>query len=239
MPHPLRIAHCSDLHLDGDGYSPDNQSPSALFEKTLQQIKKSDPHLLLIAGDLFDSNRADDSIVLWAMRVLESLPFKVFVIPGNHDCMQPNGVFERHDFNAIENVVMLANPNGEIVWAEDHGVAIWGKAMVSHTPEYRPLSNCPARPEGCDWYLGMGHGLFVGNEKDSERSSPITLQEVEESPCDYVALGHHHAAMEIVTDMKTAAYSGSPTDNIGKGHTFALVKLTKGLAPVLNILTLE
>ncbi len=239
MSESLRIVHCSDIHLDNDACAPTTLSSNLVFKETLEVMGKCDPHLLLIAGDLFDSNRAHENVVLRAMDALADLPFDVFIIPGNHDCMQPNGVFQRHDFNAIENVVVLTNPDGEIVWARKHGVAIWGKGMVSHIPEYRPLGDWPPRPYGCDWYLGMGHGLFVGNEKDSERSSPITLKELEECPFDYVALGHHHAAMEIVLNSKTAAFSGSPTDNVGKGPTFALCNLVKGVTPVVDILTVE
>ncbi len=70
---------------------------------------------------------------------------------------------------------------------------------------------------------------------NSERASPIRLSEIEVADFDYVALGHHHAAMEIVTRTATAAYSGSPTDDVGRGPTFATVDLVDGLRPALTI----
>ena len=82
MSENFRVAHCSDIHLDGDVYSTDKQSQSILFEKMLGEIKKRHPHLLLIAGDLFDSNRASKNIALWAMAVISALPFDVFIIPA-------------------------------------------------------------------------------------------------------------------------------------------------------------
>ena len=239
MSENFRVAHCSDIHLDGDVYSTDKQSQSILFEKMLGEIKKRHPHLLLIAGDLFDSNRASKNIALWAMAVISALPFDVFIIPGNHDCLQPNGVFERHDFNALRNVQMFKDPEGEVRWLKKHNVAVWGKGMEAHTPEYLPLSNCPSRPAKCDWYLGMGHGLYTGNDAETGRSSPISQQDIEDSPLDYIALGHHHAAMKVITETTVAAYSGSPTDDIGEGFTFALANLKKGMMPALEILTLE
>ncbi|HAA93252.1 MAG TPA: hypothetical protein DCS82_06190 [Rhodospirillaceae bacterium] len=239
MPDRLRLVHCSDIHLGGDEYSADAENPRDLFARALHKMRAHDPDLMLIAGDLFDSNRTEDETVLWSMEALADLPFPIFMIPGNHDCMQPNGVFGRYNFNAIENMQMLSAPGGETVWDEGLGVAVWGKGMEEHSPSYRPLGDCPLRPEGCRWYLGMGHGIFVADGDVTDRSSPIAMQEIAESPCDYLALGHHHAAMELVTDTTLAAFSGSPTDDIGRGATYALVELTDNDAPSLEILTID
>lgn len=235
MTERLRLVHCSDIHLDGDGYATDGPNPRDLFALALERMLVHDPQLMLIAGDLFDSNRAEEETVLWSMDVLSALPFPVFMIPGNHDCMQADGIFGRYDFNAIENLQILSDPEGETAWAEELGVAVWGKGMEAHTPEYRPLGDCPERPDGCRWYLGMGHGFFVADGEDSDRSSPIAMHEIAASPCDYLALGHHHAAMELVTETTLAAYSGSPTDDIGRGATYAVVELHADKDPVLKI----
>ena len=196
------------------------------------------PDLMLLAGDLFDSNRASPETIAWAMDVLARQPFPIVMIPGNHDCMEPGAIYARHDFDAIPNVRMLADPRGRIVRLPELGVVAWGKGMVEHAPHYRPLEGCPARPTGCRWYLGLAHGLFVPRGGQTDRSSPIHMREIETSPCDYLALGHHHAAMELVTERSIAAYSGSPTDKIGRGATYAMVDLSVNDAPVLTIHTL-
>ena len=72
---------------------------------------------------------------------------------------------------------------------------------------------------------------------DTDRSSPIHMRDIEASACDYLALGHHHAAMELVTDKATAAYSGSPTDMIGRGATYVMVDLAKHAAPLVAVHT--
>jgi hypothetical protein len=41
--------------------------------------------------------------------------------------------------------------------------------------------------------------------------------------------------MELVTPAATAAYSGSPTDDVGRGATYAIVDLAAGRAPALAI----
>jgi DNA repair exonuclease SbcCD nuclease subunit len=65
------------------------------------------------------------------------------------------------------------------------------------------------------------------------------MREIEESPCDYLALGHHHAAMELVNDRAIAAYSGSPTDDVGRGATYVVVDLVAGGAPALTVHTIS
>ena len=41
--------------------------------------------------------------------------------------------------------------------------------------------------------------------------------------------------MELVTDRTIAAYSGSPTDDIGRGATYAVAELFTDKEPVLEI----
>ncbi len=240
MTDRLRLVHCSDIHLDADAsHLSDGAKHRDKFESALNQMCAHAPDLMLIAGDLFDSNRADDETVCWSMDILAAQPVPIFMIPGNHDCMLPGGIFGRHDFGSIDNLHMLSAPEGETAWDDALGVAVWGKGMEEHTPDYRPLGNCPDRPDGCRWYLGMGHGHFVPEGEITDRSSPIAMSDIEASPCDYVALGHHHAAMELVTDTTIAAYSGSPTDDIGRGATFAVAELFADKESVLEIKTVS
>ena len=89
----LRITHCSDIHLDGDNY--DDAHYRDGFVKVLRVATANGSDLVLLPGDLFDTNRASDDIVQWAMGTLEALPLPVVMIPGNHDCLQPDGVYAR------------------------------------------------------------------------------------------------------------------------------------------------
>ena len=236
MTGGLRIAHCSDVHLGG-GYLGDarDERLRAAFAAALDDMCAHNPDLLLLAGDLFESNSVDAGTIQWAMETLSRTPVPVVMIPGNHDCMEPDAIFRRHDFNRIPNVRLLASEAGEVVRLPDLGVAVWGKGMVEHCPENRPLAGCPDRPDGCRWYLGMAHGLFVPHGGDTHRSSPIHMREIEGSACDYLALGHHHAALELVGERWTAAYSGSPTDTVGRGPTYVIVDLATDATPALDV----
>jgi hypothetical protein len=149
--------------------------------------------------------------------------------------MDAGAIYRRYDFNSIPNVSMLAAEDGAIVRHEPLGLAVWGKGMVDHSTAYRPLGGCPARPDGCRWFLGLGHGIFVPEGESSHRSSPIHMREIQSSPCDYLALGHHHAAMELVTPTVAAAYSGSPTDSIGRGATYVVADLAPGRPAAVSV----
>jgi DNA repair exonuclease SbcCD nuclease subunit len=231
MKDTLRIAHCADIHLDGTGHGLGSAGPEfyrAAFARALAEMRAHAPDLMLLAGDLFDSNSASPGTIEWAMRTLGDLPFPVIMIPGNHDCMDERAIYKRYDFNRIPNVHFIGAAEGEIAHLQSLGVAAWGKGMVEHSRAYAPLSGCPERPAGARFYLGLGHGLFVPHGGDTDRSSPIHMREIEASPCDYLALGHHHAAMELMTEAACAAYSGSPTDNIGRGATYVIADLAVG-----------
>lgn len=244
MPDTLRIAHCSDIHLDGDGYrhSVGGAARAALrgaFAGALEAMRAHAPDLLLLAGDLFDANDATGETIEWAMETLSRQPFPIVMIPGNHDCLAEGAIYRRYDFNRIANVTMLTAPEGEVARLDALDIAVWGKGMVEHSMAFRPLLGCPERPEGCRWYLGLGHGIFVPHGEGTHRSSPIHMHEIEESPCDYLALGHHHAALELVTDRTAAAYSGSPTDEIGRGQTYVIVDLDAGGPAALAVHTVN
>ena len=58
MTDSLRIAHCSDIHLDGDHYHHDQYVEASdyyreSFEKVLAEMRGHNPDIMLLAGDLF------------------------------------------------------------------------------------------------------------------------------------------------------------------------------------------
>jgi DNA repair exonuclease SbcCD nuclease subunit len=57
---PLRVLHTTDLHLDGDGDGADAHrgGERLVFRRIVDRVLADRVDLLLIAGDLFDHNRA-------------------------------------------------------------------------------------------------------------------------------------------------------------------------------------
>ena len=220
----LRLAHCSDIHLGSDSH--DISIYRQRFAQILSNIRQKRPHLLLLAGDLFDANNVSDETVFWAMDRLAAQPYPIAIIPGNHDCLESNGIYRRYDFNRIHNVEMFSAPQGEVRFIDSLDLAIWGKAMVEHCPAFRPLADSPLRPRTHRWYVGMGHGFYVPLGQTTDRSSPIPHQDIMQAPFDYLALGHHHAALTLETENGMAAFCGSPTDTLGAGPTYIIAELS-------------
>lgn len=220
MKQPLRIAHASDIHLDTDYYGGADNLASrdyyrGVFAGLLTEIAGHKPDLMLLPGDLFDSNRPSEDTVHWCMERLGEAPFPIALIPGNHDCLEQGGVLLRHDFSRVPNVEMLLSSEGELREFPQLNAAVWGKGMVEHSTEYRPLHGLPAAQRE-RWNLAMGHGIYVGRDAFSYRSSPIEARQIARSGYDYIALGHHHALLDVSAKsadsaLGTAAYyCGAP-----------------------------
>jgi len=244
MTDRLRIAHCADIHLDASGYGQALGAQGSEFHRQafahgIEAMLAHDPHLFLLAGDLFDSNRATPGTIDWAMATLAAIPIPVLMIPGNHDCLETGSIYHRYDFNSLPNVQMILAHAGETVTVPKLDVACWGRGMVEHHRLYAPLGGLPPRPAGVRWYLAMGHGLYVPEGSDTDRSSPIHQREIDASPCDYIALGHHHAAMEIGEEHTLAAFSGSPTDKVGRGPTYIICDLSEDAPPAVVVHKVE
>ncbi len=233
MRRTLKIAHGSDVHLDTDFYEGgENISQRdyhrGVFGTLLERIRAQQPDLMLLSGDLFDSNRASSGTILWAMERLATLPFPVIMIPGNHDAMEPGAIFFRHDFGRISNVRMLVSADGETCEVPELEAVAWGKGMVEHAPEFSPLGGLPA-PSSERWNLALAHGIYVGKDGFTYRSSPVEARQIEASGYDYVALGHHHALLNVSVKGTSAYYSGSPVpiSKSGRG-TFLAITLEDG-----------
>ncbi len=225
-----RIVHCSDIHLDNDYYGGERNLDRrdyyrGVFARLLNQVQGELPDLMLLAGDLFDSNRASADTIQWAMQALETLPFPVVMIPGNHDCLAENAIYRRFDFNALPNVDLITAAHGDVVHLEALSVTVWGRGMVDHSPDNRPLEGIPDTDPNGSWQLGMGHGIYVEAGQTTLHSSPIHAEQIDATPFDYLALGHHHGAMDVSTEVSLACYSGAPTPVVDDRGTYVVIAL--------------
>jgi DNA repair exonuclease SbcCD nuclease subunit len=244
MRPPLKIAHASDVHLDTDYYGGEENLAGrdynrAVFGALLRRIEAEQPRLMLLPGDLFDSNRASDETIVWAMEQLGRLPFPVLMIPGNHDCLEEGAIYHRHDFGRIPNVEMLLGSAGELRELPALQAAVWGKGMVEHSTEFRPLDGlAAAQPER--WNLAMGHGIYVGRDGFSFRSSPVEARQIARSSYDYIALGHHHALLDVSANGTAAFYSGAPVPiSPDRAGTYLIIELHDGQPAQVHVRHLD
>ena len=231
MLKPLKLVHTSDVHLDSrdgaeakvEGY---RSRAEHAFAGVVDTALDEAADLLLIAGDLFDNNRVDDSNIEFVYRQLGRLGCQVVLLPGNHDVHDDRSVWNRFDFDdAGDNVHGLMSHAGDSVAFDALGACVWGRAMAEHAPENYPLAGVPPRHDG-RWNIGMAHGQ-VCEERIGQGSSPITCDEIRDSGFDYLALGHIHVWADHSEGATVAFYCGSPVAHYAgsSGGKVAVVSL--------------
>lgn len=201
---PVRLLHTSDLHVGTDIYP---EEAFRGFEAVLSQAKLIEADAILIAGDLFDHGRVSVETVDRVMNGLDSAGVPVVVLPGNHDTILTSDNWDRA---TPDNVTILKEPEGDLVYLDDIGVAVWGRPVYDHAPSFHPLQGLPTRPwDG--WFVPIAHGLFMDDYYDPLRSSPIAPKEISRADCDYVSLGHVHVFRDVSQNGVPAFYSGAPS----------------------------
>ncbi len=229
----IKILHTADVHLGLDGYGSDPQTLQYLeilqraFSAVIDTAIQENVDLLVIAGDLFDSNRPGAAVVDFAIQELRRAQRPIVMIPGNHDCLNRESIYHKVDFPAAcTNLHLITHPDGELHRLPEHNLVLWGRGMVEHEPSYRPLAGLP-RPQVDAWHVALAHGFFMEDGTLPHRSSPIYARDIREAGWDYVALGHCHAFREISQGAVTAFYSGAPS-------FFPAVSGADGYAPLVR-----
>lgn len=226
MKQAVKLLHTSDVHLDDRmGEGEQMGTGQVGFTAVIDAAIEHEVDMFLLAGDLFDHNRVKQPCLDFATEQLSRLTCPVVMITGNHDCMADYSLYHRYDpRDAGSHITFLQEEAGSIARFEEFGLSIWGRGIVEHHPEHKPLELVPDH-EHDGWFLGMTHGYYV-NRGAQMYSSLITPEEIEQSNFDYLALGHVHVFATMQHGRTLAAYPGSP--NLGQGAkemTAALVSL--------------
>jgi DNA repair exonuclease SbcCD nuclease subunit len=242
----VRLLHTSDLHIGGEMTAEPHRCGwmpcvcPALDVAIMAQQAEVD--VILACGDLFDHSRLDDAVVRHVFGILASPGVPCVVLPGNHDPMDDQSLYWRPWLIAGEPAIrVIRAAGGEAVAPLGADLTVWGRPVVVHSPDYRPLVEVPARPVGTNWYVVLAHGhyLAVPDAADGirpRRSSPILRSELDRIDADYVALGHWHQAARITVDPPTW-YSGWP-HNAGPPGGALVVDLIPGQVAAVTELRL-
>ncbi len=220
---PLRILHTSDVHLETDTFGAGPRGEElrdrvrAAFARVIDLANERGADLLLIVGDLFDSARVSEAGLAFALGTIGRARMPVIMIPGNHDAHDERSIYAALAPGALPpNLHLILKPEGRALEFPDLTVRLWGRALVEHTPEYRPLHGLPD-PHPDFWNIALAHGFFM-EDGDSYRSSPITAEEIAASGYDYVALGHVHVWSDVSQGATRAFYCGTPAPLYSGDH---------------------
>ena len=230
----LRIIHTSDTHL-GDDWDPD--SAQRALRAVVDGVHSLRGDALLIAGDVFDNARISDAVLDFFVSEIGRAAVPTVILPGNHDLYDSASLYLRSPFaTAPDNLHIISGARGQTLSFPDLALEVWGRAMDSHTPAFRPLAGIPKDRNG-HWRVAMAHGHFHYPDDTEERSSPIRPHEIAGAPCDYIALGHWERFEDVSQNGVTAFYSGSPMGAAGARGKIAVnvVELDVASANRVNV----
>ena len=95
----IRILHAADLHLDSPFAAMPPQKAAArradqreLLLRLTAACNERNCDLLLLAGDLFDSDQVYRETAELLVKALGACRAKVFIAPGNHDFFSPSSI---------------------------------------------------------------------------------------------------------------------------------------------------
>lgn len=215
---PLRIVHTSDVHLGAystrtdEKWSERRQLMEDAFANVISLANEVEADALLIAGDFFDNDRIDEQVARFAAGQIDRFRGKTYLLPGNHDPMDPGRVYWRYDLESMApRLRIFREHTGELFLDEDLDLVLWGRGYLESDWHFRPLDGLPGRLDG-RWHIAMGHGHFVRLDGDHGRSLLIPEGQVAAAAgeWDYLALGHWEPHADVSSGGMTAVYSGAP-----------------------------
>ncbi len=227
----VKILHCADIHIGAaesflGARSVSRQAEAVItFEKIINTAKENRVDILLIAGDLFNSNNIKSSVVDEIFNRFASIPdIKIVFAAGNHDPLNADSPFKSRK---LDNLFVLDTKDCFVEFSELN-TRVYGKSFkeiyVKGEAEFS------LKPDNGFINIMCLHGELradLGSDYNS-----ITNGFISNSGMDYIALGHVHKRTEPQKLGNTYyAYCGCPEgqgfDELGEKGVY-LGEVSKG-----------
>lgn len=234
----VRFVHTADLQLGMRRRFLDADAQARFSDARVQAIRtigslaaEQDAAFVVVAGDVFESNHVDRRTVWRALDAFAAVPVPVYLLPGNHDPLQPGSLYRSAAFRERQ-------PTNVRVLTDDTPVEVSPGVEVVGAPwrTKRPLSDLAA-----DAVAGLGtggaalrvlvaHGATDDLHPDRVADpAAIRVGALEEALADgrvaAVCLGDRHSVTEVGRTGRIW-YSGAPepTDVVEErpGHALLL-----------------
>ncbi|MDP8905632.1 MAG: DNA repair exonuclease [Chloroflexota bacterium] len=234
-----RLMHMADVHLGarhhdlGPAATALRERQFAAFGRAIDVALAEKVDLVLICGDLFDSNsqpRRSIERAAGELRRLVERHVRVVVIPGTHDCYDASSIYRVFDLPALAGAsrgspyfVVLTDERPSVAFP-DIDTCVHGWVFPTKRAPRSPLAGFSAieAGEGMRFQVGMVHGALYTAGQVEQDDVIFTQEEIAESDLDYLALGHWHSARRGRVGRTTWAYSGAPEplalDQEGAGY---------------------
>ncbi|MBA2381731.1 MAG: DNA repair exonuclease [Chloroflexi bacterium] len=222
----LRLLHTADVHLGarhadlGEQAAALRERQFAAFKATIDLALAEKVDIVLIAGDLFDSNtqpRRSVERVAAELKRLVDARIRTVIIPGTHDVFDRSSIYRVHDLAALagsepaDDAVTVLTPEVPSVHLITCDVVVHATVFATKRAPHSPLRDLHVvAGDGAAWHVGMIHGSLAIPDRTDRDEVVFTREEIQASGLDYLALGHWHSAQQGKAGTTTYAYSGAP-----------------------------
>jgi exonuclease SbcD len=221
----LRLLHTADVHLGarhadlGDRAATQRERQFAAFVATIDLAIAEKADLVLIAGDLFDSNvqprRSVERAAAQIQRLVEGR-IRTVIAPGTHDVFDRASIYRAYDMAALagavgSDLVTVLDPDHPDVHLRPLDIVVHGRCFATKRAPRSPLADLDvSKDERATWHVGLLHAALAIEGKTDGDDVVITSDEIAASHLDYLALGHWHSMTKGRAGRTTYAYSGAP-----------------------------
>ncbi|MFH1508772.1 MAG: DNA repair exonuclease [bacterium] len=214
----MKIIHTADIHLGrkftklGEKAGEQRQLLRDAFTKVVDLACADDVDLLLIAGDLFDSNKVSKAEIEFAREQFEKLASHekwVCISHGTHDANDGLSVLNRDKFlNTFNNVILFDNKK------QSHNfphldLTVYGISNSANKGKDDPLAKVQ-KDDKAKYHIAMIHGSVAIESKHAPDDWPIDPEKIKNSELNYIALGHWHSTQDMSQGKVQAWYAGAP-----------------------------
>ena len=223
----LRLLHTADVHLGarhadlGEQAAAQRERQFAAFQATVNLAIAEKVDVVLIAGDLFDSNtqpRRSVERVAAELKRLVAARIRTVIIPGTHDVYDRSSVYRVHDLAALagspdgQDLVTLLTPERSSIHLGACDVVVHGTVFATKRAPHSPLRDLRVGggADNATWHVGLVHGSLAIPDRTDRDEVVFTREEIAASGLDYLALGHWHSTQQGTAGSTTWAYAGAP-----------------------------
>ena len=195
----VKFVHTGDLHIGmpatGLGEAGERVRAARLesLGKILEIAGEITADAILIAGDIFDDNQVDPSLVEKVAALLnDKTRIPTHIIPGNHDPYTRDSVYRRPVWGQLREHIRLLTTPEPVELTE--GVKLFPCPLFRKHGFEDPTAWIPSR-DGESIRIGLAHGSIPIRPGVGDDDFPIPLDAADKLQLDYLALGHWHSQM--------------------------------------------
>ncbi len=216
----LKLLHTADWHLGRRFRSFEEGAALQLsrarlevLERVFDEAERHQVDAVLCAGDLFDDPQPGREWVEGLVAILKKRRHQcpVFLLPGNHDPVQPDSVWLEAGFRrALPPSVTVIEKAGE--YALPNGAVLYAVPCESRAGQADPTKKIPKRGAKDERVrVGLVHGSTF-DLPGAQLNFPISRDAAVELGLDYLAIGDTHGFRYVPADRKQppTIYPGAP-----------------------------